>query len=132
MTTFRYTEEPPDGTILASNLVDTVIVRCDAAANDKYGNPERRWYEAVGTTDVVTFTWAAVSREEWQRLYRQSEVDALLAAERAKVSAEIAAALDAKAHRLDALSDEIEDAEAGATAYADAAAVARKHREEPK
>jgi hypothetical protein len=118
-----FAEEPADGTILADAFVTEVVVRFDAAANDRFGNPERRWYAASGTK-VKTYGWPQLARQEWQRLYSERDVDELLAAERAKVVEEIAVALAAL--------DPIEAALAGQDACLMAAEVARQHREEQR
>jgi len=133
VTSFRYTEEPPDGTILADQRLTEILVRDDAFALALQAPDGERWTNFFGDT----WNWDnavadGIVTDSWQRLYRQSDVDALLAAERAKVAEEIAAAIEvnARQRQVDAYLEGGQDYPVGQLHAA--AGIARKHREEPK
>lgn len=84
MTVQHFTEEPSDGTILADETLDEVVSRDDEASRTG-GYPEaERWWTAG--FDVGPKTWEELSETGWQRLYRQSDVDAALAAQREAIA----------------------------------------------
>jgi hypothetical protein len=113
----HFTEEPPDGTIVADGLVDQVFQRADDPAHDgDYG--DAHWFP-VGTDDAP-FTWpdaVADLGDGWQILYRQEDVDRLLAAQREQIALAIEAL------------DPVEAALAGQHAWSEAAKVARAFTE---
>lgn len=108
-TTQHFTEEPADGTILANDGITDVFVRDDAHAI----GPNRWHTDSDGGTRDEQHPWSALAGSPWQRLYRQSDVDALLAAQREQ----IAQAIEAQ--------DPVEAALAGQHAWHEAAKVAR-------
>ncbi|HWB34891.1 MAG TPA: hypothetical protein VHA75_02595 [Rugosimonospora sp.] len=102
MTTQHFSKEPPDETILADALVTEIMVRFDAAANDRLGDPDRRWYPADGGENGAAGArpWSDLAGREWQRLYRQSDVDAAVADAIERTKAGIDAAIMAQMDRL--------------------------------
>ncbi|HWB37977.1 MAG TPA: hypothetical protein VHA75_18325 [Rugosimonospora sp.] len=105
MTTQHFSEEPADGTILANSDLTEVINRDDATAKSTGYRPREHWWQAG--EDVGPATWAEVSRVEWQRLYRQSDVDASHSALReiAALHADSPAGFCPKCFRVDDVSD---------------------------
>lgn len=98
MTTHLFSEEPPDGTILADELLTWVIDRADEASQRAGYQGDQRWWQAG--QDLMPVAWSVFADQEWQRLYRQSDVDAAVAEAIERTKAGIDAAIMAQMDRL--------------------------------
>jgi hypothetical protein len=110
------TQEPPDGTILANDDLTEVYTRQDHTA-EKNGDGEEHWYPTGDHYDPMGWDSMLRAGEQWQRLYRQEDVDRLLAAQREQIAAAIEAL------------DPVEAALAGQHAWSEAAKVVRAFTE---